>query len=84
MKKLFSPYRTFGTLASVMDRSGNCRLRAPALSGRLRTVTGGRGTGTLGDVVLNVCEVPAMPGLRCGSDPPQFTNPEWGSAAHAD
>jgi len=43
-------------------------LRAPALSGRLRTVTGGRGAGAAGDVA-NVCAAMATLGLSCGNDP---------------
>ena len=58
-----------GKLASGTGRSLNWRLRAPALSGRLRTVAGGRGTGAAG-AVANICVVAATLGLRCGKDPP--------------
>ena len=56
-------------LASVTGRSRNCRLREPALRGRLRIVAGGRGTGAAGEVV-NVCVADATLGLKCGKAPP--------------
>jgi len=68
MQQIISLHRMLGKLESGTGRSRNCLLRAPALSGRLRTVVGGRGKGIPGDVV-NVCILVATPGLSCGSEP---------------